>query len=304
MRRTLASEFTVEGAGIHTGVLSHLEVKPSGEEKGIFFSYTDHKTRSPGYIPCHTANVVSTLRCTVLGNGTRTVSTVEHLLAALSANGITDAEIYIDGPEVPIMDGSARYFQGEIEKAGTETYEGDGAAVLEIEEELTYLCPDSGAEYTISPADCYTLEAILKYEGSILDGMSAEWRAGDDFSSQIAHTRTFSLYSEVESLLKAGLIKGGNLENALVIVDRDVSPEVIKSQIKQYITDAPDVPVTNGVINGPMYFDNEPARHKILDMLGDLSLMNLQIKGRISAVRPGHTGNSNLARHLIKLFYG
>lgn len=304
MRKTLAEEFIVEGPGLHTGINTHLRVIPSTEEKGIYFSYMESDQSSLGYIPCHTANVVSTQRCTVLGNGVKTVLTVEHLMAALTANGITDAELRIDGPEVPALDGSAQIFHDKINASGTESFAGDGLDILHIDEPITYQCKESGALYHLSPSDDYVLEATLEYETTLLDGMKATWCFQNDIFENIARARTFSLYSEIESLLELGLIQGGNLENALVIVDRDVTGEFIKSQIRKYITDVSDVSVTDCVINGPMYYDNEPARHKILDMLGDLSLLNLKIKGQVSAIRPGHTGNSNLARHLINLFYG
>jgi len=304
MRKTLAEEFIVEGPGLHTGIYTHLRIMPSKEEKGIYFSYMESDQSSLGYIPCHTANVVSTKRCTVLGNGVKSVYTVEHLMAALVANGITDAELRIEGPEVPALDGSAKIFQDKINQCGTDIFEGDGPDILHIDEPIEYLCEESGARYYITPSENYVLEATLEYENTLLDGMKATWCFPDHFSENIAKARTFSLYSEIESLLESGLIQGGNLKNALVIVDRDITVEFIKSQIQKYITDVSDVSVTDYVINGPMYYDNEPARHKILDMLGDLSLLNLKIKGHISAIRPGHTGNSNLARHLINLFYG
>jgi|GEM_PF-859343 len=304
MRKTLAEEFIVEGPGLHTGVHTHLRVMPSKEEKGIYFSYMEPDKTSLGYIPCHTANVVSTQRCTVLGNGQKSVHTVEHLMAALVANGITDAELRIDGPEVPALDGSALIFHEKIMGSGTELYEGDGQDVIKVDEPISFQCKNSGASYHITPSEDYILEVRLEYDTDLLDGMKAIWCFADDFSTNIARARTFSLYSEIESLLELGLIRGGNLENALVIVDRDVTGEFIKSQIQRYIPGVSDVSVTDCVINGPMYYDNEPARHKILDMLGDLSLLNLKIKGRISAIRPGHTGNFNLARHLINLFYG
>lgn len=304
MRKTLREHFSVKGTGIHTGVFAEVEVLPSFTERGIYFSYRDAANGDQGFIPCHVANVVSTQRCTVLGNGQKTVSTVEHLLATLHANGITDAELKIDGPEVPALDGSGQTFQKLLDEAGVVEYEGDDWGVLVIDEPLEYECELSGAEYVLTPCEGFELEAILKYDNALLGDMRACWRFGDDFGANIAPARTFSLYSEVAGLLKAGMIQGGNLKNALVILDDNITEEEVKSELNKYISGGSDVSVGNHVINGPVFFDNEPARHKILDMLGDLSLLNLRIRGRVSATRPGHTGNYNLARYLINAFYG
>lgn len=304
MRKTIREHFTVTGTGIHTGVYAALEVVPSYDARGIYFSYQDPIGGEKGYIPCHIANVVATQRCTVVGNGYRTVSTVEHLLSTLYANGITDAELKIDGPEIPALDGSGQKFQRLLEGSGIEEYPGDELDVLVIDEPLEFECPISGAHYIVTPSDEYQLEVILKYDNALLGNMRAEWTDGDDFGSQIAPARTFSLFSEISGLLRSGMIQGGNFKNAIVIQDDEISEEQIKSEISQYILGNSDVSVKNQVINGPLFFPNEPARHKILDMLGDLSLLNLRIRGRISATRPGHTGNYNFARYLINTFYG
>ncbi|MBY5957868.1 UDP-3-O-acyl-N-acetylglucosamine deacetylase [Membranicola marinus] len=304
MRKTLRAHFSVKGTGIHTGVYAEVEVLPSFSEKGIYFSYQNAASGEQGYIPCHVANVVSTRRCTVLGNGEHTVSTVEHLLATLHANGITDAELKIDGPEVPILDGSGAEIQKKIDEAGIEEYEGDDWSVLVIDEPLEFTCHTSGAEYHLTPSEAYELEAVLEYDNALLGGMKADWQYGDDYAEKIAPARTFSLYSEVAGLLKGGMIQGGSLKNALVVLDDDLTEEDVKSDLNKYISGGSDVSIRNHVINGPMFFENEPARHKILDLLGDLSLLNLRIQGRVSATRPGHTGNYNLARYLINAFYG
>lgn len=304
MRKTLRKHFSVNGTGIHTGVYSEVVVMPSYDEKGIFFSYVNPENSEMGFIPCHVANVVSTQRCTILGNGQKTVSTVEHLLATLHANGITDAELRIDGPEVPAMDGSGKVFQALVDEVQVAEYEADGWDVLVIDEPMEYHCSISGASYDLIPGDEYELEVQLKYKNSLLGDMKASWRFGDNFGDEIAPARTFSLYSELSGMVKSGMIQGGNLKNALVILDDDVSPEEVKSELNKYISGGLDVSVENQVINGPMLFDNEPARHKILDMLGDLSLLNLRIKGRVSATRPGHTGNYHFTRYLINKFYG
>lgn len=304
MRKTLREHFSVKGSGIHTGVFSEVEVIPSFEGKGVFFSYILSDQESVGYIPCHVANVVSTKRCTILGNGQRTVSTVEHLLATLHANGITDAELRITGPEVPAMDGSGKVFQEELNNAGIIEYAGDDWDVLVIEDKLEYQCSSSGASYILTPCDSYELEVILKYDNSLLGGMKADWKFGSSYGTQIAPSRTFSLYSEVAGLLQSGMIQGGSMANALLILDDGIQMEDAKSELKKYISGSSDVLFEDQVINGPMIYNNEPARHKLLDMLGDLSLLNLRIRGRVSATRPGHTGNYNFAKYLINEFYG
>ncbi len=304
MRKTLRKHFSVKGTGLHTGVYSEVDVMPSYEEKGIYFSYVNPENSEKGFIPCHVANVVSTQRCTTLGNGQKSVATVEHLLSALAANGVTDAELQIEGPEVPALDGSGKMFQDMIDEVQVDEYLADDWDVLVIDEPMEYQCSISGASYALLPGDDYELEVLLKYDNAILGDMGARWKFGEGFGDEIAPARTFSLYSELSGMLKSGMIQGGNLKNALVILDDDISPEQVKSELNKYISGGSDVSVENQVINGPMLFDNEPARHKILDMLGDLSLLNLRIKGRVSATRPGHTGNYHLTRYLINKFYG
>ncbi len=304
MRKTVKEHFSFSGPGIHTGVNASLTVVPSFGARGIFFSYQGVEDGKQGFIPCHVSNVVSTQRCTVLGNGEKTVYTVEHLLATLHANGVTDAELRIEGPEVPALDGSGKAFQQMIEKAGIEEYRGDDWDVLVIEDPMDFECSQSGAVYRATPAEGYELEVVLKYDNAVLGDMQAEWTFGDGFGEQIAPARTFSLFSEISGMLQSGLIQGGNFKNAVVIQDDDIPADQIKSKINKYISGGSDVSVKNQVINGPLFFPNEPARHKILDMLGDLSLLNLRIRGRVSAIRPGHTGNYNFARYLINAFYG
>ncbi|GAA5219740.1 UDP-3-O-acyl-N-acetylglucosamine deacetylase [Membranihabitans marinus] len=304
MRKTLSRDILVEGVGIHTGEDCKIIVKPSMAGKGIFFSYNDNEDQK-GYIPCFIANVVSTNRCTILGNGKVTISTVEHLLSALNAFEVTDAELFIErGSEVPILDGGGKYFSEQLADQELVEVDEQDVTTIVIDEDMVYTCPDSGAEYQLSPSDELNYEAVVKYDNEILGHVVATWTWGQDYASNIAPARTFSMYSEVLGLMKRGLIKGGDLSNAVVLVDNGASEEEVKNTIYKHIPDVSDVTIMQNVINGPMYFENEPARHKILDMIGDFSLLNATIKGTIRAVRPGHTGNINLVRHLIDLFYG
>lgn len=304
MRKTLSKDILIEGSGIHTGEQGRMVLKPSKEGKGIFFSYST-ELEGKGYIPCFVANVISTDRCTKLSNGQRTISTVEHLLSALTAFGITDAEIFVEkGGEVPILDGGAKVYTAALtEQTLVELDQGDQTTIV-IEEELSFQCPDSGASYQLTPSEELQYEVVVKYDNPVLGHMTANWVWGQDYTNNIAPARTFSMYSEIIGLMERGLIKGGDLSNAVVVVDNGASKDEVKNTILRHIPEVSDVTIEENVINGPMYFKNEPARHKILDMIGDLSLLNAKIKGKVAAVRPGHTGNINLVRHLIDLFYG
>ena len=161
---------------------------------------------------------------------------MEHLLATLYANGITDAELKIEGPEVPALDGSGEEFHALIDQSGVTQYEGDDWDVLVIDEVMEYTCSLSGAHYRITPSDSYELEVILKYDNALLGDMTADWIFGDDFGKKIAPARTFSLFSEIAGLLRSGMIQGGSLGNAIVILDDDVSQEEVKTEIIKYIS--------------------------------------------------------------------
>lgn len=304
MRKTLSRDILVEGVGIHTGENCKIIVKPSMDGKGIYFSYNDSEHQK-GYIPCFIANVVSTNRCTKLGNGKVTISTVEHILSALNAFAVTDAELFIEyGGEVPILDGGAKYFAAQLSEQDLVDVDEQDMTTIVIDEEMEFICPDSGAEYYLSPSDELNYEAVIKYDNAILGHVEANWTWGQDYAVNIAPARTFSMYSEILGLMERGLIKGGDLNNAVVVVDNGASEKEVKNTINKHIPDVSDVTIMQNIINGPMYFENEPARHKILDMIGDFSLLNATIKGTVRAIRPGHTGNINLVRHLIDLFYG
>ncbi|WP_236978732.1 UDP-3-O-acyl-N-acetylglucosamine deacetylase [Membranihabitans maritimus] len=304
MRKTLSNKFTIEGVGIHTGGVARIEIRPSFIEKGIYFSYQNPDGQL-GYIPCHLANVISTNRCTTLGNGERSVSTVEHLMSAFYAENITDAELFIEvGEEIPILDGGSHSFVEKIRIAGIQEFEGEELTKLVIDDIINFICPDTGAEYLLSPNDTLEYEVVVRYDNKVLENQEFNWKMGGDYFNEVSKARTFSMYSEIRGLIEQGLIQGGDLFNAVVLVDTGATEYDVKTFLNQHINNVSDVSVKDNVINGPMFYENEPARHKLLDMIGDLSLLNSNIKGKIQAVRPGHTGNINLARHLIELFYG
>ena len=256
MRKTLSNKFTIEGVGIHTGGVARIEIRPSFIEKGIYFSYQNPDGQL-GYIPCHLANVISTNRCTTLGNGERSVSTVEHLMSAFYAENITDAELFIEvGEEIPILDGGSHSFVEKIRIAGIQEFEGEELTKLVIDDIINFICPDTGAEYLLSPNDTLEYEVVVRYDNKVLENQEFNWKMGGDYFNEVSKARTFSMYSEIRGLIEQGLIQGGDLFNAVVLVDTGATEYDVKTFLNQHINNVSDVSVKDNVINGPMFYEN------------------------------------------------
>lgn len=294
---TLKSEIHFKGKGLHTGVDVNLTICRADENTGYVFKRTDLDGEPT--VDAIADNVVDTSRGTTIEqNGVR-ISTVEHVLASLHGLGIDNALIKVDGPEMPIMDGSARVFVEEISKVGIEKQNAERGFYV-IKEKLVYSDPAKGIEIAAYPDESFSIDVLIDYNSKVLGNQYAQLVDIKDFPEQIAPCRTFVFFHELEVLLKNNLIKGGDLQNAIVIMENEV-PQAELDRIAD-LFNKPRVHVKEGILNNiDLHFQNEPARHKLLDIVGDLALVGRRIKGKIIAKRPGHLANTELAKTIRKM---
>lgn len=294
-QKTLKGSFSLSGKGLHTGLNLTVTFNPAPDNHGYKIERTDlegHPT-----IEVIADNVVETTRGTVVEeNGVR-VSTIEHAMAALYALGIDNCLIQVDGPEFPILDGSAKYYAEAIEKIGTEEQNAIKDEFI-IKSKIEIRDEKSGSSIIVLPDENFSLNVLISYDSEILPNQFATLENMDKFKDEVAASRTYVFVREIEPLLSAGLIKGGDLDNAIVIYERKMSQENFDK-----LADVMNVPHMDasklGYINHhPLVWPNECARHKLLDIIGDLALIGKPIRGRIIATRPGHTINNKFARQM------
>lgn len=293
-KNSLTQDVRFSGIGLHTGKIVNVLLRAGEVGTGIKFERTDLNNIT---FSADVSLVTTTQRGTTLEYNGASVSTIEHLMAALNALHIEDVVISLDGPEIPIMDGSSVGFVSQLLASNLQSQEST-KEVYVVTEPFTFFDDSTGSEYAVYPSDSFELNTILKFSEDTLGEMVASMKTKDEFVDKIAKCRTFVFLTEIEKLFDHGLIKGGDLDNAVVIVDKVIDQEEIKRlQIK---LDKPNVTVgDNGVLSHTkMHYHNEPARHKLLDLLGDLTLMGRDIQGKIVATKPGHTSNVALAKIL------
>lgn len=295
-QHTVKKAFTIEGVGLHTGAPVTMTVSPA-ETGGVVFVRTD---MDHAEVKASVSNIVSTVRGTTIGSGQATVSTIEHVMAALSANGIANARIEINGPECPIMDGSSKEFCEAIRNVGVEEQEA-AQEVLTIDSNIEFKDEETGAEYLIVPSDAPRFTVMIDYNSQVLPPQHAVLNDLAHFEKEIAPTRTFCFLHELELLLEHNLVKGGALDNAVVFVEHPMDDERQAKLAKSFKQE--DIRATRlGTLNNTeLRFPNEPARHKLLDLIGDLALVNARINGHIIATRPGHGSNSRFGKFLAGL---
>ena len=293
---TLKAPFTLEGKGLHTGMNVVLTVKPAAENTGRVVRRVDLEGENE--IPALAENVAATERGTVLVKGEAKVSTIEHCMAALYATGVDNCVIEVNAPEFPILDGSAKPFVDAINSVGVEEQSAE-KEYYEVTSKKVFTSEDGKSSITILPDTEFSVQTMVNYNSCVLGSQYAILDSLADFESQVASCRTFVFVREIAQLVEAGLIKGGDLENALVIYDQPVEQAQLDKIAALVGQSAPKVSDL-GYLNGPLQFDNEPARHKLLDVIGDLALIGRPIKGRVIAVCPGHGVNTAFAKQIRK----
>jgi UDP-3-O-[3-hydroxymyristoyl] N-acetylglucosamine deacetylase/3-hydroxyacyl-[acyl-carrier-protein] dehydratase len=292
-QKTLAREVSLIGKGLHTGINVKITFKPAEANHGYKFVRTD----IPGQpvIEALAENVSETSRGTTLTKNNASVSTIEHVLAALHGLGIDNALIELDGPEAPIMGGAAWKFTEAIKNAGVRELKQERNYFI-VKQKIVYSDEEHGVDLIVYPDDHFSINVLIDYNSKILGNQYAILDSIDDFEEEISRSRTFVFFHELEPLHKLGLIKGGDLDNAVVILEKEVDQSEIDRVARLF--DRPGINKhTAGILNNTeLRYPNEPARHKLLDLLGDLALVGQPIKGKVVATRPGHHANTSLAR--------
>lgn len=292
-QRTIKEGFKLSSKGLHTGLDLTVEFCPAPENFGYKIQRID--VEGCPIIDVLAENVTDTQRGTVLSNGVERVSTIEHGLSALYALGIDNCLVKVNGPEFPILEGSARLYVENILRVGILEQEAE-KEYLVVKEPIEYRDEQSGSVLRIEPAEDFSVSVVVSFDSSSISNQRAELKRMDDFATEIAAARTFVFVRDIEPLLAAGLIKGGDLDNSIVLYEREMPQDRYDR-----IADAMNIPRMDakklGYINHrPLVWENEPARHKLLDVIGDLSLVGKPIKGFVTAYRPGHRVNNQFAR--------
>jgi UDP-3-O-[3-hydroxymyristoyl] N-acetylglucosamine deacetylase/3-hydroxyacyl-[acyl-carrier-protein] dehydratase len=296
-QKSISNEIEIEGVGLHTGKMVKMRLLPADIDAGIVFIRKDLPEEP--FIPADVKYVVSTNRGTTLRRGEVQVSTVEHILSALTGLEIDNVKIEIYGPEVPILDGSSALFVERLNASGIKEQDAE-KDYFEIEETIEYFDEVSGTDLVALPADDYELKVMIDFNSSFLSQQYAEIKDIKDYAKEIASCRTFVFLHEIEKLADQGLIKGGDLDNAIVIADRLMDKDDLERLAKKIGKESVEIE-HEGILNTTqLKFKNEPARHKLLDLIGDLSLVGKPIKGKIVATKPGHTANVEFAKILKK----
>jgi UDP-3-O-[3-hydroxymyristoyl] N-acetylglucosamine deacetylase/3-hydroxyacyl-[acyl-carrier-protein] dehydratase len=292
-QKTIGNSFSVEGIALHTGLNIKLMAHPAPADHGIVICRTDIAGKPS--MKAVADNVGDTVRGTVLRNEHFQVSTIEHAMAAFYAAGIDNCLFEVDGPEFPILDGSARFFRDKIVEVGVVEQDADKEHLV-ITDILEYET-DSGSKITAYPSDKFELEVMIGFDSPVLREQTAVLNDISEFNEKAATARTFVFVHEIEHLLELNLIKGGDLKNAIVIYDRIMSQETVNTLCEKLHQESIDASQL-GYLNGGIKFENEPAMHKLLDVVGDLALTGKPIKGRIVAKYPGHKINTEFAKLL------
>ena len=291
-QHTIKEPFSLSSVGLHTGLQITATFNPAPANTGICLRRIDLPKQ-----PCYQAiadYVSGTERGTVLEKGKWRISTVEHALSALYAMGVDNCIIDVDAPEMPILDGSARYFVKEIQRVGLEEQDAEQNIFI-VTEPIEYVS-EHGNIMRIEPCDHYEVDVTIAFPSLILREQHATLTDISKYPKEVSAARTFCFVREIEPLLRVGLIKGGDLKNALVIYEMEMSQDGM-----DYFCDKMGQPHMDAKKLGylsPLNYQNEPARHKLLDVIGDLSLLGMRIQGRIKTYKPGHTFNTQCVRRL------
>lgn len=296
-QKTIAKETTLKGVGLHTGKEVSLTFKPAEVNTGFMFCREDLEG-SPS-IQALAQYVTRTERSTILSDGSIEIHTSEHVLAALTGMDLDNVLICLDSEEPPIMDGSSIHFVNAIEEAGIVEQDAE-QEVFEVTEIIEYKDENTGSELFLLPHDSYEINVMVDFGSNIIGTQNASITDISQFKDEIADSRTFSFLHEIEMLLDNGLIKGGDLNNAIIYVDKELSDGTME-KLKTAFNKEQVAVKPNGILdNLNLHYPNEAARHKLLDVIGDLSLVGTKIKGKLIAIKPGHHVNTEFAKKISK----
>ncbi len=294
-QKTLNGEFTLTGKGLHTGLEITARFMPAPDNHGYKFKRVDLEGQPE--IDALAENVVATNRGTVIAKGEARVSTIEHAMAALYAAGVDNVLIEVNAPEMPILDGSARYYCEEIARVGLHDQKADKdffyiKSKIEVRDEAT------GSSILVLPDDEFSADVKIDFNSVVLNNQFATLDTMDNFASEIGSSRTFVFVREIEPLVKGNLIKGGDLDNAIVIYDTPMEQSELDRLADLMNVPRKDVSEFGYINDAPLTNENEPARHKLLDLIGDIALIGRPLKGRVIATRPGHSINTTFAKKI------
>ena len=294
-QKTLAGSFSLFGKGLHTGLNLTVTFNPAPENSGYKIQRID--LEGEPIIQAIAENLVDTSRGTVVANGEARCSTIEHAMAALYALGIDNCLIQVNGPEFPILDGSSIMYVENIRRVGVVEQNAPKDFYV-IKKKIEFRDDETGSSIIILPDEQFSITTMISFDSQFINSQFATLDNMDDFTEHIAPARTFVFVREIEPLLKAGLIKGGDLDNAIVIYEKEISQEALDRLADHLHVEHRDATALGYIQDRPLVWQNEPARHKLLDIIGDMALIGRPIKGRIIATRPGHTINNKFARQM------
>ena len=301
-QQTIAEAVTMDGVGLHTGNSTSMTFRPASENTGYRFIRTD----LPGSpeIPALVDNVVDVSRGTTIAIGDARVYTVEHVLAAMVGMGVDNCLIELSNNEPPVGDGSSLPYVEMIQRSGALVEQLQDRHELVVDAPIRYLDEARGTEIVALPNDAYRVTVMVDYKNPALGSQhTGLFDLKTEFVSEFAPARTFCFLHEVEELYSQGLIQGGNLNNAIVIVDKEMTDEELRETLRRIGVEGNAVMGTTGFVNNnQLRFKNEPARHKLLDMIGDLALIGAPLRAQVLAARPGHSSNIEFARKVRRLY--
>jgi UDP-3-O-[3-hydroxymyristoyl] N-acetylglucosamine deacetylase/3-hydroxyacyl-[acyl-carrier-protein] dehydratase len=296
-QKTVSKEVTLTGKGLHSGQEVELTFKPAEPDTGYVFRRVD-LTNKPE-IRALAENVINTARGTTIEENGVQIMTIEHVCSSLLGTGIDNAIIEVNSSEVPILDGSAKYFMKALKEAGIAEQNAEKKYFM-LKEEVEFVDDTNGVKITASPDDSFSINVHIDFNSKVLGIQEASINSIDEFEKEISGCKTFVFLHELEMLAAHNLIKGGDLDNALVIIDNPMSQEQLDRLADLFNKPKIEVLPEGYLNNTKLSFQNEPARHKLLDIVGDLSLIGIPLKAKIKAYKPGHHANTELAKLIRK----
>lgn len=294
-QRTLKKTYTFEGKGLHTGCYSHLSLKPAPVGTGIVFVRTDLGLE----VPALAQYVSKTSRSTTITRGKASVSTIEHVMSALTGLGVDNAYVEVDSREVPILDGSARLYAEAVAPDGLQEQDAE-RKWLTLDREIELKNSKTGSYIKVIPSDELSYEVTIDFNSRVLGVQTVTWSPDMDYASEVAPCRTFCFLHEIWLLSLLGLVKGGDVENAIVVVEKPVTDRELARMSKRFGQPRLSVSPEGYLSNLTLRFPDECGRHKLLDIMGDLRLAGGFLKAKIVAYKPGHSINTSIAKTIEK----